>query len=218
MLRRLAAWLRHPVARYLGATGVMALGSVGMFALLITMNHLDLGGPEEVEKAVVQIDPAPKKKKPPPKKKSRPKPKPRPSKAPPPPTPSLGASLAGMSFGLPQFGGDLLGGAEESLLGQRGDVVMTEDAVDDPPTPARRTPVSYPKRALAKNISGFVTFSLVVKSDGSIQDLRILESEPPGVFEEAATECIRGWSFNPATYEGEPVAVRVRQTIRFVLE
>ena len=48
--------------------------------------------------------------------------------------------------------------------------------------------------------------------------LRVLESEPPGTFDRAALDAVNSWRFEPATYEGLPVAVRVRQVVRFELE
>ena len=47
--------------------------------------------------------------------------------------------------------------------------------------------------------------------------LRALEATPPGVIEETAVASVRGWRFEPATYEGRPVTVSVTQTVRFEL-
>ena len=214
----MGAWLRHPLTRLLIATVVMVVGFVGT-AMLLLLLHSSFFEREDTEtEKVVNFDAPRPKKKPPAKKKTKPKPKPRPKASAAPPPPSLGSALAGMSFGLPQFQGDLLGDASDSMLGDRGDAVMPEDAVDDPPRPVSRVPATYPSRARQGNVEGFVTFSLLVRSDGSISDIRVLDADPPGVFESAATEAIRQWTFEPAMYEGQPVSVRARQTFRFTLD
>ena len=46
----------------------------------------------------------------------------------------------------------------------------------------------------------------------------VVESDPPDTFDDAAIEAARGWRFEPGRDEGNPVAVRVRQTLRFSLE
>lgn len=209
--------LRQPWARAVFGVGVMAVGFVSTAGLLILLQKVLTREDTEAVDAVAFDTPPPQKKAPPKRQtKPKPKPKPKPSKAPPPP--SLGSALAGMSFGLPQFSDDLLGGGANSLIEDTSNVVMSEDVVDDPPRPVSRSACSYPSRARTRNISGFVTLSLLVKADGSLSDVRVLEAEPAGVFEETALSCIRGWKFEPASYEGQPVAVRARQTLNFVLD
>jgi protein TonB len=46
----------------------------------------------------------------------------------------------------------------------------------------------------------------------------VLKSEPAGTFDDAAVRAVRGWRFQPATYQGQPVAVRVEQRLAFDLE
>lgn len=153
---------------------------------------------------------------PPPKRRPTQRPKPKRRAAVAPPSPVLGAGLAGLDVGLDLFGGTTT--QTSDLVGDVGDVVMTEDAVDAAPRPVRRTPPSYPARARAKNLTGFVRLSLLVGADGSVRDVRVLEGQPPGIFEDAAVSALRSWQFDAATYEGRPVAVRVEQMLRFELE
>lgn len=213
-----ASLLRHPVTGLVLGFVVMVVGFTATAGLLILLHSTFFAEDEDSGADPVAFDtPAPKKK-PPPKRKPKPKPKPKPKRSKAPPPPSLGSALAGMSFGLPQFQGDVLGGASDGLLGDRSDAVMSDDAVDEPPIPVQQVAARYPTRARSKNVQGFVTFSLLVQADGSISDVRVLEADPPGVFEQVALEAIRQWRFQPAMYEGAPVAVRARQTFRFTLD
>jgi len=212
------ALLRHRLFGLAVGLAAMLLGSLGTAGLLILLHSTFFERDETDKTQAVVFDTPPPKKKPKPKKKTetKPKPKPRQSKAPPPP--SLGSALAGMSFGLPQFSDDVLGGAGAGLLDDASNVVMDESVVDEPPRPVRRVAADYPTRARAKNIEGRVVFSVLIQADGSVTDVRVLESEPPGVFDAVALEAMRQWQYEPAIYEGQPVAIRARQPFEFRLD
>lgn len=84
-----------------------------------------------------------------------------------------------------------------------------------PPRPLHVSPPHYPSRALAKHLNGTVTVAFTIRADGSTSDIRIKESQPPGVFNYAARKAVSHWLFHPATANGVPVATRVRQTLVF---
>jgi len=201
-------------ARRAGLVGMVS-GVLGSAAFMVLLEHTATPPPSVDDGQMVAFD-APEKSTPPPAPRPKPKPKPKKrSKAP--PTPSLGAGLAGLSFGIPGLSG-VLDDTTDALLGEVGDVVMTEDAVDVVPRAMQRVPAEYPSRARQQGITGYVTLSLLVGSDGSVSDVRVLESQPTGVFDAVALSAVRGWRFQPAMYEGRPVSVRARQTLRFELE
>lgn len=129
--------------------------------------------------------------------------------------PSLAGSLSGSSFGLGQF--EFLAEGADGLLGNTGDVIMTEDTVDEVPKASYRPPLKYPDYARKRGLGGFVLLNLLVDSHGAVQDVRLLSSEPAGVFDEVAMESVRDWSFDPATYKGNAVKVWVKQKISFNL-
>ena len=204
------------LARHVGAFVSACVGTVGIYALVLGMNQVTDAGPDNAHQTVSQFE-VEQRPKPPPQKKQRPKrqrSKPRPTTAP--PLPNLGVALSGVDFGLPGLDG-ALGDVTESLLGDAKDVVMTAESVDDPPRPVSATRPAYPARARARGIEGFVTVSFLVTADGRVADVQVLEAQPSGVFDEVALEAVRSWSFDPATYEGRAVSIRVTQTLRFDL-
>jgi protein TonB len=81
----------------------------------------------------------------------------------------------------------------------------------------RYVPPEYPERALSDRISGSVTVQYVVDRKGRTQDVKIIESVPKGVFDQAAADAIRRWRYRPAQYNGQPIEVPVRTLIRFEL-
>ena len=76
----------------------------------------------------------------------------------------------------------------------------------------------YPEDAKERGIEGEVTLIYTVTASGHVTDLRVLEAEPPGVFDEAALAAVRTWRYRPPRSGGEPTAVEnVGSTIRFRL-
>jgi protein TonB len=197
----------------------MVVGTSVVFSMIILMNnYADKPEKKKGNKQMnMEVVKQPKQK---PKKKPKPKPKPKPKKAKAKSSPkpaNLGSSVGGLSFGLPGFDMSAFGDMDDSLLGDTKDMVMTDDTVDVRPKPTTRIAPEYPKRAVAKGITGYVSFNLLINAEGEIEKIQILESEPAGVFDAAATDSINQWGFAPAQYKGENVKVWAKQTIRFKL-
>lgn len=204
------------ILRRLGATAVMLCGTVGVFGTVVAMNAASTMNNSHDRTAVTSFS-VTQRPKPPPAQKPRPKrSKPKPKKAAAAPLPSLGVAMSGVDFGLPGLDG-ALGDMTDALLGDVKDVVMTEDSVDEVPVLTTRTRAPYPSRARAKGVEGYVTVSMLVGADGNVTDVKVLEAQPAGVFDEAALMTVKAWQFSPATYDGRPVSIRVTQTIRFEL-
>ncbi len=206
--------------RQIVAILVSVAGTAMVFGLLLLMNAEAKPPEAEASTRAIAMEVAPKP--PPPKKKNRPKPKkaesnPRPT-APPPPMPNLGAGLSSVSLGMPAAEVDFDTDGARELLGDLKSTTMTEDSVDSKPRPTRRPAAAYPPRARAKNVTGFVTMSLLINERGAVERIKVLRADPPGVFEEAAKTSVRDWAFEPATYGGEAVKVWATQTIRFELK
>ena len=201
------------------AAGSMMIGTVLVLGTVILINHYSENLDESRADATSQI--ALERKKPPPDQqvqKPKPKPKPRqPRRAPPSPLVGLDTSLSGVDVGLPGFSADDLGALEGDLLGGAGGMVMTDDTVDQAPRATFQAPMVFPPRARARGIEGYVVFSLLIGITGEIEQLEIVESFPQGVFDEAATQGINQWKFEPALYQGQAVRAWAKQRIRFDL-
>ena len=77
------------------------------------------------------------------------------------------------------------------------------------------TPPRYPVDAIASQTSGKVVLRVLIGTDGSVRDVVVDESTPPGVFDAATIEAARQWRFNPAMEDGEPVEGWVRIPVEF---
>ncbi|MCU0663293.1 MAG: energy transducer TonB [Myxococcota bacterium] len=199
----------------------MVGGCLLVFWLIVLMN--DSAPPPKPTEQVTSITAEVQREKQQPKKKASEQPRPRPRNAnnsPKAPPPSLSQSISGLSFGLPELSGSGLEDAERSVLGEDASaagMVMTEDTVDEPPRPLAMGSPSYPPRARAKGLTGSVTLSILVGIDGSVEQVKVLQADPPGEFENAAMEAARSWRFSPATYKGQPVRIWARKVVSFKL-
>ena len=209
---------RGGVGRLLTSLVSMFFGCALVMSLVILMNSQN-EPPKKEQISAKEMMAAPKKKK----KKRRPKQRPKPqrktlkSRSKPAPVPQLSTALSGMSFGLPTVSGMDLKSMTDKVLGDEAvtDSVMNAASVDERPRPMEQSRPVYPARARSKNIEGYVVLSMLIDKDGRVDGLKVLESEPPGVFDEAAMAAVEGWVFAPAKYKGMPVAMRATQRIPF---
>lgn len=190
-------------------------GSLLMIVVLLLMNQF--GDTPKRTKAVASTQFEIKKQpKPKPKVKERVKKKIKPRVTPPSPVLDLNANISGLDLGLAAFSLDEVG-VDDSLLGDTSNAVLTSDLVDSVPQPRFTTPVEYPRRALAKEIEGYVVLSLLINKEGKVEKVKVIESDPAGVFEDKAVQTVTNWVFEPARYKGEVVKTWANQTIRFEL-
>ena len=76
----------------------------------------------------------------------------------------------------------------------------------------------YPAAARAEGIEGWVKLGYDISVDGRVENLRVLESSPPGVFEGAAMAAVARWRYRPPVIDGAPSGVSgVVSTLRFEL-
>jgi TonB family protein len=87
---------------------------------------------------------------------------------------------------------------------------------EDEVIPLVRIPPEYPPRALRERIEGSVTIEFTIADEGYVRDPVVVESIPPGVFDEAALAAISRWRYNPRIEDGVAVERKgVRAQIRF---
>jgi len=76
----------------------------------------------------------------------------------------------------------------------------------------------YPARARAADIEGSVTLSLLIDEHGKVDKVSVLDAQPPGYFESAALDMLRGQHFTPALLHNQPVKSRWRTIVRYRLQ
>ncbi len=137
-----------------------------------------------------------------------------------PPPPFLNTNISGVKVDIPKLNlGDSIGNIEKYL--KQGDdegLIMTPEAVDSPPKPIETVMPEYPRKQRLLGVEGYVTFNLLIDEGGNIKNIALLDSKPPGVFDEIARDAVLKWHFKPAYYKGRPVKVWATQKIVFSLD
>lgn len=202
---------------YAWALATMLLGTGIVFGVVITMNELASAPEQKKKDQSTSFEVAkPEKEPPPPPDKPEPQKQQKPAN-PPPPLANLDSAIGSVDIPMPGVDTQSLAKAGESGVGGKKDVVMTDETVDKPPKPVQQAPMQYPPEAKAEGTEGYVVLSILITKSGEVQKVRVLDSEPKGVFDSVAAQAIRKWRFEPARYQGEPVKVWARQRIQFDL-
>ena len=85
-----------------------------------------------------------------------------------------------------------------------------------PPRILREVKAGYTEEARRANVEGAVVLEIVVRRDGSVSDVKLLNGLPHGL-NERAIAAVRQWRFAPATRFGQAVDVVVEVEVEFKL-
>jgi TonB family protein len=85
-----------------------------------------------------------------------------------------------------------------------------------PPSIVREVKPDYTDDARRRNIEGDVVLEIVVRSDGSVGEVHLLQGLDAGL-DRRAIDAVRQWRFNPARRLGTPVDVMVEVAVEFKL-
>ena len=75
---------------------------------------------------------------------------------------------------------------------------------------------SYDEKARKKKINGVVILAMVVTAQGKVRDVKVIKSVDEGL-DKQAVATVSTWRFEPATKNGNPVAVHLKAEINFRL-
>ena len=86
----------------------------------------------------------------------------------------------------------------------------------EPPRLLREVKPDYTEDARQRNLVGEVVLEIVVRRDGAVGDVTVLQGLGAGL-NERAVEAVRQWRFSPAHRQGRPVDVIVEVAVEFKL-
>jgi protein TonB len=72
-------------------------------------------------------------------------------------------------------------------------------------------------KALSHQIEGEVQIAYTVTPTGTVTDIRVLDSSPPGVFDAAATNAVSHLRYKPVLESGKAVSVATKLRVIFHL-
>ena len=147
------------------------------------------------------------------KKERKPKKPPKPEEPPPPmEQPQMSPESADTSDAGFDFSADI--GADVSL----GKGLALESG-DGEYLPIVKVAPVYPRRALQRGIEGFVIVEFTVDKTGAVKNPIVIESNPEGIFDQAAKDAALKFKYKPRVVNGEPTAVGgVQNRITFEMD
>ena len=75
----------------------------------------------------------------------------------------------------------------------------------------------YPASARAAGVQGSVLLDATIGVDGSIQSLRVMNTQVDPDLAAAAVDAVKQWRYQPTLLNGEPIAVDTSITVNFTL-
>jgi protein TonB len=78
-----------------------------------------------------------------------------------------------------------------------------------PEQPISQALPRYPTVAEARGIEGRVTLSITIMPDGSVRDVRVVNANPSGYFEDAAVRAVQRWRYRPSNVTRTNVIVQM---------
>jgi protein TonB len=94
---------------------------------------------------------------------------------------------------------------------------LAADSADSSFIPLSQQPPQYPYKAARRGIEGWVRVTFDVTETGSVENVEVTESDPPGVFDKEATRAVYRWRFKPRIVDGKAVPGTASQVVEFKL-
>lgn len=139
------------------------------------------------------------------------------------PKPDLGPDLFQPDF-APDFGGiggagaaiaiDLSGGANTNM---KQDFAFESYELDQAPRAVVKMAPVYPFKAREQGVEGVVQVKILVKEDGTVGEVLIMDARPPDTFEESVLVSVPRWRFEPGVIGGKKVTSWVVTALHFKL-
>ena len=145
--------------------------------------------------------------------------KPRERNVPPPPVQQSTPPPPLLTLGdRPDDGGQGIEIMPPPITSDTGDVVF-EAPSDRRAIAVVKFPPQYPRGPLSRNIEGWVLLEFTITIAGTVEDLRVLDAEPPNVFDKSALSAVKRWKYRPKMENGKPVPqYRMQELITYVIE
>ena len=84
--------------------------------------------------------------------------------------------------------------------------------------PIVRIDPQWPREALVEGIEGYVVVEVTICADGSVKDVRVIQSEPRRMFDRNVIRAVLKWKFKPRIINGVPVERKAIQMLEFTLD
>lgn len=198
------------IVRYVIGLGLGAVVTFGLFYLMQYLIESDENPLNEAQRAQITEFVPVKEEEQVRSERDKPDPPPPPDEPPPDqPEPEVDTNVEGMGVDIGSVGMD----SQVNIDSQGG------FSSDGEYLPIVKVQPVYPRRALTRGIEGYVLLEFTVTKSGSVENPRVVEAEPQGIFDRAAKQAALKFKYKPKVVNGEPIDVHgVQNLIRFELE
>ncbi len=148
----------------------------------------------------------------------KPKPPPKPKEPPPPPKMQVSKPQEVVQnmpkIDMPNIDNPMVGG-EGMFIGSFGQVDKTQEGDIIPVVVIRPM---YPRDAAIQGLEGWVKVEFTITEVGTVKNPRVLDADPPRIFNREALRAILKWKFKPRVVDGVAVERQATQIIDFSLD
>jgi protein TonB len=127
-----------------------------------------------------------------------------------------GLGPAGGDLGYGLGGGVGIGGGSGGSGGRQA-LIFESFQLDQAPRPVVKTPPTYPFKAREQGTEGVVQVKILVREDGGVGEVLIMDSRPKEIFDDAVLAAVPQWRFEPGVIDGKKVNAWVVTALRFEL-
>ncbi|MEC7275223.1 MAG: energy transducer TonB [Bdellovibrionota bacterium] len=125
------------------------------------------------------------------------------------PAPKMAMNVPMMATSLSLGDGPYLGGSTGASQTTGDRAVM----------PLVRIEPQYPRKAAMRGIEGYVRIMFDVNTAGGVENVQIVESRPPRIFDQATKRAVLKWKYQPKLVDGKPVPMKgLRVELPFKLQ
>lgn len=93
--------------------------------------------------------------------------------------------------------------SQSGPLEMKVDVPPLAEVSKDAREPRLKFLPQYPQEAITKQLTGYVTLTYQVNKDGTVRDLKVIKSQPPQVFDQAARRAVSRWIYPTQVQTGK---------------
>ncbi len=134
---------------------------------------------------------------------------------------ALGANDMEKAEALAQMAAEIGGSPEldafNGKLRQRFAMSDLPQVAEKTLTRANKLDVQYPPRAMQDDVEGWVEVGYTVAANGSVTNVKIVNSQPANTFDAAATRAVSHLRYKPPLKDGKPISVGTMVRIVFVV-
>ncbi len=107
----------------------------------------------------------------------------------------------------------------DTKVDMQGGLDLGAASSDTEAVPVVRVEPIYPQIAAQRSMEGWVLLKFDIGPSGNVQNAKVVESDPPRIFDEAALNAVKKWKYKPQVREGKPLTTRgITVRLTFKLE